>query len=203
MSAFLDIVFPENISYGSKGGPKFMTNVFTAASGAEQRNSIWSEARAEFNVSHGIRDKTDMDELISFFYVVKGKATGFLYKDWSDYQLTDQVIGTGTGTQTVFQALKTYTVGSNTHSRTIKKLKTGSVTGVKVDGNTKILTVDYTIDHATGRITFVVPPPATHVVAITGAEFYIPARFDTDDMPISLDAFEIESWSSIPVVELR
>jgi uncharacterized protein (TIGR02217 family) len=203
MPAFLDIEFPPGISYGSKGGPKFMTNVFTAASGAEQRNSIWAEARAEYNVSHGIRDKADMDKLLEFFYIVRGKATGFLFKDWSDYQLSNQNIGVGTGTQTVFQAVKTYTVDSYTHTRTIKKLKTGTVTSVLVNGVAQTLTADYTVNHSTGQIAFIVPPPTGHAVVITSAEFYIPARFDTDDMPISLDAFLVESWSSIPVVELR
>jgi uncharacterized protein (TIGR02217 family) len=203
MPAFLDIVFPDQISYGSKGGPKFMTNVFTSASGAEQRNSIWSEARCEYNVSHGIQDKSDMDTLVSFFYAVKGKATGFLFKDWSDYQLTNQTIGTGNGTNTSYQITKTYTFDATSHVRKIKKPKTGTVSGVRVNGVIKTLAVDYTVDHTNGVITFTVPPPTGHAVVVDVAEFYVPARFDTDEMPISLDAYLVESWSSIPVVELR
>ena len=46
--AFHEVLFPPNISYGSQGGPKFKTTVFTADSGYEQRNIDWSMTRAEY-----------------------------------------------------------------------------------------------------------------------------------------------------------
>lgn len=54
--AFHDVVFPDEIAYGSKGGPKFQTTVVTLGSGVERRNQDWSRVRAEYDVSHGIKD---------------------------------------------------------------------------------------------------------------------------------------------------
>ncbi len=36
--SFTEIRFPENISYGSIGGPEFSTDVVTTHNGCEQRN---------------------------------------------------------------------------------------------------------------------------------------------------------------------
>lgn len=36
--SFTEIRFPENISYGSAGGPEFSTDVVTTHNGCEQRN---------------------------------------------------------------------------------------------------------------------------------------------------------------------
>ncbi len=42
--SFTEIRFPENISYGSTGGPEFSTDVVTTHNGCEQRNINWSHA---------------------------------------------------------------------------------------------------------------------------------------------------------------
>ena len=201
--AFAEVRFPENISYGSAGGPKFKTDIFTAASGFEQRNSIWSQSRAEYNVAHGIKDKADMDDLIKFFYNMRGKATGFRFKDWADYEARAQQIGVGTGTQTTFQMIKTYTTGAQSYTRVLRKLVANTIAGVTVNGVTQVLNTDYTVDINTGVLTFVTPPANGHAVVVGGVEFDVPVRFDTDHMPVSIEAFEVESWGSIPLVEVR
>lgn len=200
---FVEVRFPENISYGSAGGPKFKTDVFTAASGFEQRNSVWAEARAEYNVAHGIKDKADMDDLIKFFFNMRGKATGFRFKDWADYEARSQQIGVGTGTQTVFQIVKTYTTGAQTYTRALRKIVDGTLAGLTVNAVTQTLGVDFTLNVNTGEITFVTPPANTHPIAFSVVEFDVPVRFDTDHMPISIEAFEVESWGAIPLVEVR
>jgi hypothetical protein len=42
---FLDISFPGSVARGATGGPGFSTQIVTLASGAEQRNVNWSQAR--------------------------------------------------------------------------------------------------------------------------------------------------------------
>lgn len=196
---FIEERLPENITYGSGGGPMFSTAVFGAASGEEQRNSLWEDARRKYDIAYGIRDKADMDLVLSFFMNVRGRAIGFRMKDWADYQLIDEQIGIGNSSRTAFQITKTYSVGAYSTVRQIKKPLDGSVTSVTVNG---VPTVAYTIDYTTGIITFTTAPPTGHAIVIN-CEFDVPVRFDTDELPLVHEAYLQESLSSIPVVELR
>ena len=71
---FLDIAFPGSVGRGATGGPGFSTQIVTLASGAEQRNVNWSQARGRWNISTGIRSRADMAAVIAHFHVVKGRA---------------------------------------------------------------------------------------------------------------------------------
>lgn len=199
--AFVEERFPSDISYGSKGGPSFKTSVFESSAGMEQRNREWSKARCRYDVSHGIRDKVDMNNILDFFYNMGGKATGFRFKDWADYKLTNGNIGTGNGVLVAFQIVKKYTVGLNVYTRDIRKPVAGTFT-VLVNAVAQTPGVDYTVDTTTGIITFAVAPAVGHAVVVS-CEFDVPVRFDTDEMFITQEAFELESWDEIPLVEIR
>ena len=67
---FHDVQFPTSISYGAVGGPKFNTVITSTKGGWENRNIAWSDTRAEYDVSHAIKDQDDLDNLMSFFYNV-------------------------------------------------------------------------------------------------------------------------------------
>src|SRR5579872_5377246 len=125
--AFIETRFPADIAYGSVGGPQYSTDIVITQSGYEQRNSNWSQARAQYNVAHGVKTQAQLDALIAFFRARKDRADGFRFKDWTDYQVTGQAIATGNGATTVFQLIKTYTDGGVTQTRTIAKPVTGSL----------------------------------------------------------------------------
>jgi len=204
---FAEVRFPSDISYGSSGGPGFSTTVYPTISGSEQRNVNWQSARCRYDVSHGIRDKADMDDLIDFFYQMRGRATGFRFKDWSDYQLVQEAIGTGNGTQTVFPITKTYGSGATLYTREIKKIVTPSVGPPVIPFIVRVNAVvadptTYAINYNTGVITFTAPVTNGHVVDVT-CEFDVPVRFDTDEMNVTLEAFQLETWNSIPIVEIK
>lgn len=214
---FLEQRFPPEISYGSSGGPAFNTSVFVASSGFEQRNINWEYARCKYDVSHGIKTHEQMAEVLDFFYVVKGKATGFRYKDWADYQLDMEQIGVGDGVTTAYQITKTYTVGAESYVRTLRKIvqpftppapptpgynDPAVVFEVYVNDVLQTITTHYTIDYNTGIITFTSPPANTHTIKVNG-EFDVPVRFDTDEMQITLESFDLETWDSIPLVEIK
>ena len=192
--------FPDDIAYGSSGGPEFKTYIFEGKSAIEQRHIAWSTARARYDVSYGIRDTADMDTVRAFFYTLMGRAIGFRFKDHSDHTLTDEQIATGDGTTTVFLITKTYAVGALSYVRRIFKPLAADLV-VKVNGVTQTLTTDYTVDTTTGTITFVSPPTDTHPITVT-CEFDIPVRFDTDIMKAAHEGFQSETWSSIPLVEI-
>lgn len=197
--AFHEIRFPEHISYGSSGGPKFKTTVFTSDSGYEQRNIDWIRARCEYDVSHGVKTRSEMDELLAFFYARNGRAHGFRYKDWGDFTAANQVIGIGNGVQTQFQMIKTYVSGSQSYGRPLNKLVSGTLTAVTVNN----VPVTPTVNYDTGVLTFSPAPPNTHVVAVGLVEFDVPVRFDTDHLDAEQDFWETQSWPSISLVELR
>lgn len=188
---FLTSRFPPTISYGATGGPGFSTDVVILNSGRELRNSNWDIPLAEYDASHGVKNQSQLDELIAFFRIAQGRANGFRYKDWSDYQATvSQGVLTNL-TPTTWQMYKRYTFDAYTANRLISKPITGTIT--IAGGGT------YTIAYETGIIT---KTAGVNPTSWSG-EFDVPCRFDIDKMKASVDSFERYSWSSIPIVEIR
>ena len=162
MIDFLEIRFPVGITYGPIGGPTFLTDVLVVGSGDEQRNARWTAGRAEYTVDTVLMKPVPMNDLIAFFRIVLGRKFGFRLKDHTDFKSVlftqptsalDQVIGTGDDITKIFQLIKTYTFMSFSAVRTINKPVAGTVklavaTVVQVEG------VDFSVDLATGKITF-------------------------------------------------
>lgn len=141
--------------------------------------------------------------VLKFFYVMRGRATAFRFKDWSDFKIANQEIGVGDGVKTAFQIIKVYDLGLQTYTRQIKKLKANSITVKLVVGATVTPTIDFTVDNNTGIITMNVAPPVGTKVVIDCSEFHVPVRFDVDEMPLTLEAFEVESWDGISLIEVK
>jgi len=196
---FVEVQFPPDISYGSTGGPEYATDIVMSQSGHEQRNIHWSQARARYNVAHGVKTKAQLDALVAFFRARKGRAYGFRFKDWTDYAGVAQAIGTGDGVTTQFQLKKLYTSGAVDEARVIRKPVSGTV---QVYRNAVLQTTGVSVDTATGLVTFTAPPAEGQ--AITASfEFDVPVRFDTDRLSATLEAYGIHSWLDIPLVEVR
>lgn len=199
MTAFHEVRFPSDISRGATGGPGYDTSVLATVSGFERRNANWAEARGRWNVAHGLKRRDQVAALIAFFRARLGRAYGFRFKDWTDFQAIAQPIGPGDGAQTMFQLVKTYASGPAVKTRTISKPIAGSV-AIHVD--TQPQTSGWSLDPATGRIIFAAAPAAGAVIT-ADFEFDVPVRFDTDQMDITIDNFAHGSWGQIPIVELR
>lgn len=191
----------EEISYGSKGGPGFKTSVFASESGFEGRSQNWTYSRGRWEISKSIRDTLDMDVVRALYYNAYGRARGFRFKDWSDYQMTRGVIGTGDGTTQLFKIKKLYGTGSYQYTRRLFKPVTGTVS-VYVNNVLK-LSSTYTLSTTLGTITFdaLNIPALGHVVDVT-CEFDVPVRFDTDEMQASAEIHDIQSWGNIPIIEI-
>ncbi|NLE03700.1 MAG: DUF2460 domain-containing protein, partial [Crenarchaeota archaeon] len=92
---FVEIRFPTTISYGASGGGIFSTDIVTTYTGHEQRNINWDRAKASYAISLTNRTQGEVDEVIAFFYARRGRAIGFRFKDWMDFQVKNQIIGVG------------------------------------------------------------------------------------------------------------
>ncbi len=198
--AFIEVRFPTDIAYGSSGGPEYSTDIIITQGGHEQRNINWSQARTRYNVAHGVKTQAQLDTLVAFFRARKGRADGFRFKDWTDFQAVGEAIGTGDDTTTVFQLQKQYTSGSTAETRTITKPVAGSVT-VYIDGIPED-PGNYSVNTENGEITFDTPPGDGEVIT-ADFEFDVPARFDTDRLSASLDTYGSHSWGDIPIIEIR
>lgn len=197
--AFHEVRFPDDIAYGATGGPEFATSVVATASGYEQRNINWSAARGRWDVASGLKKQTQLDTLVAFFRARKGRAHGFRFKDWTDYKATAQALGTGNGTITTFQLIRTYSSGGNTDVRTITKPVTGTV---KVYLAGVLQASGWSVNTTTGVITFSTPT-ANGVAVSADYEFDVPVRFDTDRMAVTIEQINLHQWSGIPIVEIR
>ena len=196
--------FPEDISFGSRGGPEFSTAVLTLASGYEQRNRNWLMALHKYNVAYGIKTREQMETLRDFFFARAGKFRGFRYKDWADFEAATVTLSVaGDGLETEFQLEKVYLSGSVTYVRNIIKPVSGTLTGVTVNAIPQTETTHYTVDYDTGIITFITPPGVGEAVAYTSLEFDVPVRFDTDFLDAEWEFWETQSVPNIPLVEVR
>jgi uncharacterized protein (TIGR02217 family) len=212
MTSFIESPrFPEDISYDSRGGPRFNTRRIQTLSGQVIRNQLWSYPRHEYDCSYGINTVVRHENLLYFFHVVGGPAVGFRYKDWMDFKsclrsatpaATDCAIGTGTGALATFQLVKVYTQGSYTRSRKILKPVAGTIK-VAVAGTEKTITTHFTVDTTTGIVTFTGGNIPTAGQAVTaGFEFDVPACFDRDVHEYTWKDFA-SGTASVPLVELK
>jgi uncharacterized protein (TIGR02217 family) len=218
--AFLEVQFPPAVSFGSVGGPTYYTRLHSSGSGYEYRNAVWGAPLHRYEAAWGVRTQSDLEDVIQFFHAVKGRANAFRFKDWMDFKScdynatpaqTDQTIGTGDGVTTTFQLVKVYsqTDGTTTltTTRTITKPVSGTVI-VEVNGVLQTVTTDYTVDYATGIVTFEAGsiPADTHVVK-AGFQFDVPCRFDVDQLDLQVENYNQNhgflGGATIPVIEVR
>ncbi|MER5170233.1 DUF2460 domain-containing protein [Thioclava sp. GXIMD2076] len=208
--AFHEIRFPASLSFGSVGGPERRTEIVTLASGYEERNSPWAHSRRHYDAGVGLRSLDDVEALLAFFEARAGQLHGFRWKDWADYRSApasralsyeDQLIGLGDGATTTFPLAKTYRSGEITYSRPITKPVGGTVM-VGVQGGYQSESIDWSVDSATGVVTFA-QPPAKGARVTAGFEFDVPVRFDTDRIQVSVQSFQAGEVPQVPVVEVR
>jgi len=207
---FHEIRFPANLSFGSVGGPERRTEVVTLANGFEERNTPWAHSRRRYDAGVGMRSLDDIETLIAFYEARRGQLHGFRWKDWSDFKscvpsgapaFRDQVIATGDGQTRDFVLTKTYRSGDQDYRRPITKPVLGTVR-VGVAGDELVDSVHYTVEPATGVVSFV-DAPDMGVEISAGFEFDVPVRFDTDLIQTSVSSFRAGDVPRVPIVEVR
>lgn len=186
---FFEMRFPAKVGLRAVSSPGWKTDVVPFGGGHEQANQKWQSPLWRFTIPV-TQEKSQIDEIQSFFLAIaKGMAQRFRFKDWDDFAATDQhnknrpVIGTGNGSLTQFQLIKTYNFMGQSFDRTISK----PVQGVPDGRNTVKIYIDealqqsgWTVDAATGLVTFGSAPASGTIT--TDYEFDVPVRMDTDEL---------------------
>jgi uncharacterized protein (TIGR02217 family) len=210
---------PGTISQGSEASPVSMVDIARGPSGFEQRRSRRSRRLRRFNLAKNIRKANDINDLYAFFEVMNGPEHSFAITNILDDRsckpentpaAADAIIGSGDGSNAVFQLKKQYKVtevdGSTVVAvdRNIYLPVDGTVL-IAVGGVLKTEAVDYVIGYTTGTVTFVSGhEPAVGVNNVTaGFKFREKVRFDTNDLSVVAEFFRVGSVSSIPLVEVR
>jgi uncharacterized protein (TIGR02217 family) len=207
VQSFDDVAFPIALGREALVEPGFSTAIVTTASGHEQRNADWADARLRFDAGPGVRSEADIQTLIAFFRARRGAAKGFRFRDPFDDSSNgmtgvpgfgDQPLGVGDGVATRFDLFKYYGEGAEQTARRITRPASGSVR-VGVDG---VETIGGWTLEAGGVIAFdEAPEPGAMLTA--GFRFDVPVRFAEDRLEISRATFLAGEAPSVPLVELR
>ncbi|MGF1549189.1 MAG: DUF2460 domain-containing protein [Sphingomonadaceae bacterium] len=203
VEAFADERFPVAIGREASVEPGFSTAVVTTASGAEQRNADWADARMRYDAGPGVRGEAELHELIAFFRARRGAAQAFRFEDpfdnssngmTGDPGAADQIIGSGDGGRTDFELVKHY----GGQQRRITRPVAGSVR-VSLDG----------VEQASGWslagkgvVSFDAAPPAGAEVR-AGFRFDVAVRFAEDRLEINRATFMAGEAVSVPLIEVR
>lgn len=199
-----NIRLPEDIERGAEGGPMFSTSITASDNGYESSNINWTYPLREFNIGYPIQERDNIDDIITFFYARRGRAYGFLFKDWSDFSFTENLIGTGDGVETDFQLRKVY----NDAVAPFYLPVTRPVNGTVQVWNGGVLATEgpgaaqYTVDYTTGIISFNTAPINTNLIT-AAAEYNICVRFDTDKLNLNIDMYDAIAASGLIIREIR
>jgi uncharacterized protein (TIGR02217 family) len=189
--------------YGAVGGMGYETEITEVADDREQRNATRYLPKGRWQLGDRLIAESEADLLSEVSYLKQfhldrlGSFQGFRFKDWSDFQGTNQDIATGNGVKTQFQLRKAYKVGSVVTYRPIQKPVVGTVdifvNGVNV---ATIANHGWVVNHETGVLSN--PTPLASGAKLTADfQFDVPVWFESDEIGFSLQAYEPETKSAI------
>jgi len=121
-------------------------------------------------------------ENVESFFEVHGRHTGFLIYPprGRDRIAVAQLIGTGDASETVFQLTLTRTAGALSVTKNILHPVHSTVT-ITLDGAGQSEGTHYSVNYATGVITFV-SAPALDAPVVADFQFYTAVRWETDEL---------------------
>lgn len=212
--SFHDVLFPDDHSYNTRGGPGHNTKITLLDSGQEQRLPKWNGARRQFDIEYERREHTRLAQLQEFIIARQGATHSFRLRDWHDCTshedsvapeldgtaptVIDVLIGNGDETTVNFQLVKFYASGGVVRTRNITKPRAGTVL-VALNGAEKVEGVDFTVNLTSGIVTFTTAPTATQQIT-AGFQFDVPVRFTEEaDQLLSTPVTDFGSGEAINV----
>src|SRR5689334_16918828 len=173
---FHDITFPVKFLHGARVKIKYKTQIIRMREGYEERIGEWQDALREFNVTPGIRNQDDLDEVLSFFHARGGPQYAYKIYDPTDFEVVENFFGAGNGSRTSWQLVAYYQTGltGDTGNTCIRPITLpDDPVHIFVDGTE---TFDFGVNVTTGVVTFSSPPSNGAVLTWSGT-FQVPVRF--------------------------
>ena len=126
--SFHSVLFPERLSYGTRGGAGFMTAIQMTDSGTERRSAEWDADRHRmiFDVAKTVQDEQDLAEILDFVICMRGSACGFRFKDVADFSTAEDGVSTPRSPADAHVALA---IATATPSFQIQKQYTSAISG--------------------------------------------------------------------------
>lgn len=182
--------FPQRIALGAIARPIDSTEKVVTDGGFETRNERWAYPLHIYEIDLSAMRVDDAAYVAAreLYYQARTAHT-FLFRDFGDYQLTDELIGTGDGTTTQFQLAKYYGTGFGG-----RKITRPSGLVVEVDGTPTA------VGEAAGLITFAAAPANGAAITAT-CTFDVLVRFEEVEFE-GLD-FRTQKMRSIVLKEVR
>ena len=193
-----DLIFPESISMKYTYTIEYKTTIHKAKSGYELRIANVDYPLLSYNIINDLKSKTEIENLVNFFKLTKGKAIGFKFKDWLDYNVNNQVIATADGKTKDFQLIKTYLFNDYIQIRKITKPIKNTV---KIYINNIDNTSHANINYENGIISFENAPEKNSIIK-ADFEFYVPVRFDTDKLDITMKNSKYGEIKELKIIEI-
>lgn len=212
MGSYRNVQLPEDIERGATGGPRFKTTVQPSFSGHEKRNVDWSRIRGEYDIGYGIQNEDDFLRVRDFFYAVaEGQAYSFAFRDWADYQIPDfkdapsapppAQIAVSDGLETTYQVYKPYVYGAYSYLRKIEKVIDGTF---ELYYNSVLqLETAWDLDVDTGVFTLQAGAPTAGTVIGIKCDYFVPVRFASDELNMTLEQIQIGTYPNITLIEVR
>lgn len=198
-----DVRLSDEVERGAQGGPQFLTSVISLSGGTEQRVSVWEETLAPWDIGYGVSDMDTLADVEAFFYSRRGKARGFRFKDWHDFECTNEAIGTGDGTTRTFLFGKTY--GATDPQPYFRRLTRIVDTTVNIYVNGVLINpANYDVGLIGGYVKFHAgQAPGNGLIVAYDCEFDIPVRFDVDDFKAVIYWVQAGEVPHLPVIGIR
>lgn len=208
--AFFEQQFPPSISAGAQGGPRFLTSKAYMVGGQRHTNRNATYPIHEWMISVPPKSSSEFDQFRAFFYVVGGDADAFRFKDWSDFTAyggSDPLLNTSatflTGSTTILQLNRLYTMGSRTFVRPIYKPVSSPAVTVYRNRSGSITSITATVDTTTGQATI-----SGHVAGDTyswSGQFDVPVAFKNANAIWEYmgNAPSNTTWGQIEIEETR
>ena len=181
--AFEETRLLDKVAYGFTGGDTWEITRVPLFSGKVARNSERTQPLWRGSAPYDQIEPADHVVVRDAFNAMQAGLHGFRFKNWADYTLTAEVIGTAAGSaDETMQLIKTYTLGGNSAVRTV--IKPVGQASLFEDGAPLASTTDTT----TGEVTFT--STAGKVITAT-VEYDLPVIFADNDLQ-----FTIQNWES-------
>lgn len=183
---FIDERLLECVTFGTASGPAYDTRRVPLKSGIVRRNPRRARPQYRFNVLYKNLSPLYHQDVVDAFNACLGGVHSFRFKDWTDFEGEAEVFRNpltlaaivGTGGSQALQLTKTYTFGSVSIVRLIRKPVMGTVV-VRANGTPISSSIS-----SVGVATFT----ATGGAALTADyEFDTPVMFENDELPFSGD----------------